>query len=464
MNGDRDWSVAPTFLWFGAAMCVVLAAFDHSPRAVADRLAKHTAPKQLPGAAGPLPAAPPVEVADATDEDTATKPSTAPVRDAHAAAAGSIEDTCVDGTPDACKRWAMDGFYQAIAGEKAGKLDRPVRISWYGDSVVATDAIPGRLRSRMQTELGDGGPGYVFVVPPHRFCGHDSITRGQSGTWLPHAISTLQVADGLYGAGGSTAETEDGRATIKLVAGKVTRAELYYLSQPHGGSVAITADGTEVARADTKAEVKAPGYAVATIDGGAAKFDVVASGRVRVFGLDLENAKGAVVDNLGIISVNVKSFDHANTAHFTDELAHRSADLVMIMIGANEAQWLGPKDQDTKDYAAHYEKILAPIRKARPEASCLVVSPTDQAEEKDGAYPSRPVMPILVAAQRAAAKAQGCAFFSTYDWMGGKGSAEKWFRHGLVGTDFQHLSRKGANKLADAVFTSLMAGNAQYGK
>ena len=53
-------------------------------------------------------------------------------------------------------------------------------------------------------------------------------------------------------------------------------------------------------------------------------------------------------------------------------------------------------------------------------------------------------MPLLVDAQRKAAHSQGCAFYSTYAWMGGKGSAQKWFRKGLVGSDFQHLSRKGA--------------------
>ena len=71
-------------------------------------------------------------------------------------------------------------------------------------------------------------------------------------------------------------------------------------------------------------------------------------------------------------------------------------------------------------------------------------------------------MPLLVEAQRKAAHAHGCAFFSTYDWMGGKGSAVKWFRKGLVGSDFQHLSRKGANKIADAVFEALLAGYQRY--
>ena len=90
------------------------------------------------------------------------------------------------------------------------------------------------------------------------------------------------------------------------------------------------------------------------------------------------------------------------------------------------------------------------------------MSPTDQAMAQDGAYPSRPVMPLLVEAQRKAAHAEGCAFYSTYEWMGGKGSAAKWFKRGLVGSDFTHLTQKGANKLADALFDALMTGYQRY--
>ena len=184
--------------------------------------------------------------------------------------------------------------------------------------------------------------------------------------------------------------------------------------------------------------------------------------RVRLFGLDLENSSGAVVDNLGVVSVNVKSFANNDADHWQTELGHRDADLVLVMIGANEAGWLAPKDQDTKAYRAHYETVLEVIRKARPDGACLVVSPTDQAEAKDEGYESRPVMPVLVEAQHQAATAQGCAFYSTYAWMGGKGSAVKWFKRGLVSSDFLHLSKKGATKMADALYETLATGYQRY--
>jgi lysophospholipase L1-like esterase len=457
---DRSWSIAPIFLWFGAFLWVGLFVFDGGVSALADRLTSRRNP-DAPATPGPVFTPAPVVVADVDPTNDKPPPPLADKGDR--GSVGALEDVCVDGAPPACKRWGMDGYYRSVAQSKKAKLGRAVRVSWYGDSVIATDAIPGHLRVRLQAELGDGGPGFVYPVPPHRFCAHEAITRSSSGGWISYAISTNTIADGLYGPGGASAEVYGGKSTIKLVAGSATNVELYYLSQPRGGSVSIMADGAaEVVRADTKADAKQPGYVAGTVAGGAKKLEISAEGKVRLFGVDLENTSGVVVDNLGIVSVNVKSFRANNAPHFANELSHRNADLVMIMIGANEAQWLGPGDKDTKEYQANYEAALKPIRAARPDGSCLVVSPTDQAEAKDGRYPSRPVMPILVEAQRKAAHAQGCAFYSTYEWMGGKGSASSWYRKGLVGSDFQHLSRKGANKLADALYDALAAGFKRY--
>lgn len=460
---DRSWTVAPTLAWFAVFAIAGIAYVDGDVTALADRLTHAREPAAAPS--GPTFSAPLMKVADASrDEEVTTLLPVASAAGPDRTHGGVLEDACLDGTPEACKRWAMDAYYKGISDTKTGKLGRPVRASWYGDSVIATDTIPGRLRTKLQAELGDGGPGFIFVIEPHRFCSHEAVTRAHTGTWMTHAISTMPVGDGMYGAGGSSTEALGGSgATFNLNgAAKASRMELYYLAQPKGGTATVTADGAEIATANTAAEAKKAGGASAKIEGGARKFAIETRGKVRLFGIALENDRGAVVDNFGIVSVNVKNFARRDNANFSDELVHRGADLVMIQIGANEAHWLGPSDTAMTQYQGQYFAVLQTIRKALPEASCMVISPTDQAEAKDGAYPSRPVMPVLVAAQRAAATRAGCAFFATYDWMGGKGSAAKWFKTGLLGSDFTHLSRKGANKLSDAMYEALMSGYAKY--
>ncbi|HSK04636.1 MAG TPA: GDSL-type esterase/lipase family protein [Kofleriaceae bacterium] len=457
MSGpDRSWTIAPVLLWFCGGLAGALLVLDGDLDALADRLVQQREPPPAGAGASFAPAA--VTVAEA-DPGKADRPEL-PADKGDRSRVGALEDVCLEGVPAACKRWAMDGFYRAMADSKRGKLGRALRVSWYGDSVIAGDSMTARLRSRLQRDLGDGGPGFVFIVPPHRFCLHEGITRShRDEEWTSYAVSTVTHPDGMYGAGGATAETYGAHATIKVASGKVTNVELYYLAQKAGGTITVSADGAEILRTETRADRKTPSRAAATIPGGAARFKLgFEKGRTRVFGLQLENAAGAVVDNLGIVSASVQNFGQRDAAHFASELGHRRADLVMIMLGANEATWLSPSDQDTRHYQARYEKLLDPVRKGRPDGACLVVSPTDTAEARDGSYRSRPVIPVLVEAQRKAAQAKGCAFYSTYDWMGGRGSAVKWHRSGLLGGDLTHLSVKGANKVADGLYEALMTG------
>ena len=131
-----------------------------------------------------------MEVAEADPEETLPPQSTIPAGDRSRVLA--LEDSCIDGTPEACKRWGMDAIYRAMRSAKQQKLGRALRISWYGDSVIATDAVPSRLRAKLQTEFGDGGPGFVYAVPPHRFCANEGITRISHG--LPRLEDCVAAA------------------------------------------------------------------------------------------------------------------------------------------------------------------------------------------------------------------------------------------------------------------------------
>src|SRR5262249_28898488 len=101
---DRSWTVAPTLLWFGALLVGGLVALDGGVQALADRL---TAKREAaPAGAGPVIAARPVEVADARDDADEAAPGVPAVSPTgERTKGGALEDTCLDGTPTACKRW-----------------------------------------------------------------------------------------------------------------------------------------------------------------------------------------------------------------------------------------------------------------------------------------------------------------------------------------------------------------------
>ena len=122
---DRSWTIAPTLVWFGAIFVVVLWVVDGDVSALADRL---TARREdgVARPAGPMMSSQAVAEADDGSDDATAQlpPQTAGSHDT-----GALLDTCVVGATEACKHWAMDDFYRAIADEKAGKHGHPVRIS-----------------------------------------------------------------------------------------------------------------------------------------------------------------------------------------------------------------------------------------------------------------------------------------------------------------------------------------------
>ena len=383
------------------------------------------------------------------------KPGAASLRPKRAEPA-HFEDPCIDGNEAVCRRHALDAFRDALAVQRAKQRDHPLRISYFGDSLTGDDQITGALRSRLQMMVGDGGPGFVFAASPHPFNRHRAVARTMTGTWSLGSISALVPPDHLLGLGGS-AESE-GRATIKLSpTGPIRTVDVHYLAQPRGGRLDIIANGKKLASITTAAKTNHSAFETAIIPDGATELELRAHGRVRLFGVSLEAASGAVVDNLGIVSATVKQMHNNNLdEHMRKQLAHRASDLVVVMYGANEAEWLRAGTLGVAEHEKLLGGLLARIRTANPNASCLVVSPLDQLDAHDARRRPRDSVPAIVAAQRRAAKANGCAFWNAYAWMGGKGSSAKWQNRGYLERDFQHPTIEGAERIADALYGGLV--------
>lgn len=365
--------------------------------------------------------------------------------------AAKLDDPCADAS---CKKRALDGFRAAVAKEKSGKLDRALRISYFGDSLIASDQIVNGLRERFGTVLGKGGPGFVFAASPHPFNQHSVVQRFVSGDWRIHGASSAVPADKLLGLGGSA----EGNGSIRFVAASpITSVDIHYLAQPRGGEIEVVADGKLVETVATVGAAKQAAFARVVVAASKKVELRVPKGHVRLFGASLETARGVVVDNLGIVNATAKGMARYNLAdHLKGQLAHRSSDLVIVMFGTNEAEWLLPKGQGMAEHEQVFKDLLASVRAANPDGSCLVVSPLDQLDwRKDGA-PPRESIPAMVEAQHRAAAASGCAFWDTFEWMGGKGASAQWFRRGLVIKDFQHPTSEGAARIAEALFAGLM--------
>ena len=388
----HDWTIAPALGWCAFALVAVLVLREGGIGALTRLLTEAPA---VPTAAGPtfVSAADPTAPTDVApplppppDLTPAPRAAGGGAAVPEAVAGKTVEDVCVQplGATTGCKRWAMDGIYAALAAGEGGHTARPSRVSFYGDSVSATDALPGRVRARLQDVFGDGGPGFIHAVKPHRFNHSEVVDRRSTGTWKTWGVSLSNVSDHLYGVGNSTAEgTGSIRLRPKTTSGKISKVEVYYLAQPGGGTAELKV-GETTATLDTAAEKKAARFQQVAVADGAHAVELASTrGKVRLFGLSLERDTGIVVDNMALVSATAKTMLVNLTDHWKNQLTHRDADLIVIMLGTNEAQWLAGASA-----MAEYEKTWEDLAGPDPGGAAAGVVPGDVAA-RSGREPRR---------------------------------------------------------------------------
>lgn len=468
---DRDWSVAPTLALYAAGIGIVLLATGHTAalRDLIDR--PEGARDETPAVAGPAfvqeeqaqadqPSTEELDRIADTTEDTGG--GSGGNSDEVKAVKTTIEDTCVDGTDDSCKRWAMDGFYDALANVDS----HVVRTSLWGDSVTAEGYIAQGMRERFRKKYDDGGAGFVFLAKPSNFYQNTAVRQSQSDGWVIQSIISNGTKDRLYGyAGASFSGTYGDSASFRTAkegsGSKVSHVEVYWLGNPHGGTADVKVDGDVVASIDSHADATTSGFTAVDVDDGAHEVEVdVTKGKLRGYGVTMERDTGVVVDSLGIVSNTAKNMGEIAAAHWEEQLAHRAPALMMILLGANESEWLsGAKAM--KEYRQAWDKILSEMRKGNPDGTCMVIGTLDAGFLVDGKYVGRPVIDDMLVAERAAAKAEGCAFWDARAYMGGKDSSRKWHKKHLMSGDFEHPTMGGGHVIGAGIVEALEAGYAQ---
>ena len=365
-------------------------------------------------------------------------------------------------------RKSMCPFYKALATlDKSDSLShKSVRILHYGDSILTTDELSGRVRSQLQKRFGDGGHGFVLLGKPWRWYRHKDVALGARGEWKVRSLTSSPSRDGIWGLGGVTFDTTHHRARSWVGADpdgergkRVASFDISYLTQPAGGSMDVFIDGELVETISTRQEYRGVTHKVFNVTPGPSKLAVKArgDGKVRVFGAVMESDRpGVVYDALAINGVRASNFLRFDEHHFAEELRHREANLVVMMLGANE----GANDSLALGaYRRNLTAVLQRIRRAVPHSGCLVVGPLDQAQRGvDGLLVSKRMPRKLTRLQRKISQDTGCAFFDTFSAMGGDGSMPRWFRRGLVGGDFIHPTEQGAKMVGSWLTEALLAG------
>jgi len=338
---------------------------------------------------------------------------------------------------------SLDTFFTAL---RQGKT---VRVLHYGDSPTTADSITADVRRLFQARFGDAGHGFLLIAKPWAWYGHNGVTLDAHG-WRIEPASQSRAADGFHGLGGVSFSGETGASSrVTLPDDRHTGAIVYYLAQPDGGTFQVKSDAKILADVNTAGDEKKSAFAEFALPAGTQTIELrVTSGRVRLFGYRFDKDRpGIQYSSLGINGAQVHMVvRYFEIGQWAAALQHEDPDLVVLNYGTNESIYAAYIE---KQYPDELRTAIQRIRQALPGASLLIMSPMDRGVMEGGDIVTPPALEKLIEVQRQVAAETGCAFFNTFEAMGGAGTMGRWYhaRPRLVSADFMHPLPQGAARV-----------------
>ncbi len=361
---------------------------------------------------------------------------------------------------------SMKALHEALKRAQAG--EGQARLLFFGASHVASDLFTGYIRRELQATFGDAGHGFVVPVHPWRTYRHRDINIESDGNrWETHRIrvgdseveqvgiagvAMASSRPGSFGMVRTAEEGDHGRSASFF--------ELYYLKTPRGGDLDVLIDGRRARRISTRGSRTEPGYATFRVPDGPHSFGIrtLSKRPVWLFGLTVErDHPGVVVDTLGINGSRARYQLLWDDALYREHLQRRDPDLVVLAYGTNESGDESPLE----DYERDLRAVVERMRNAVPDASCLLIGPSDrptQVEER--VFEDRARTAAVIAVQHRVSLEHGCGFFDLVAFQGGALSMVQWAASdpAYASQDHIHYTRLGYQRLGEVLLSALLDG------
>ncbi|HEY8429138.1 MAG TPA: GDSL-type esterase/lipase family protein [Sandaracinaceae bacterium] len=360
---------------------------------------------------------------------------------------------------------ALAALHSAL--RRAERGEHTARLAFYGGSHMAGDTFTGRVRERLQARFGDAGQGFVPLVPVVLDHWAWGVVIDPAEGFEVTQVGRKHADVARYGLIGVqfVAEERDAFAAVTSAPWRngrfASRITLFYDRRPGGGTFDVFLDGAR--RESIAAAAPEPEAATRTyrVSDGPHRLEVRArgDGPVALYGVAFERDRpGVVVDNLGLVGAKARHQLYWDADQWRAFFVSRRPDLVALAYGNNE---LDDTHLSLAQHEAHLRAVLRRLREAAPDASCLLIGPTDRPLRRaDGAIVDRPLVEDMTAMHRRVAFDEGCAFFDTLAFMGGLGAGRRWLAADppLLRDDLMHLTHDAYLRWADVVTDGLLAG------
>lgn len=352
---------------------------------------------------------------------------------------------------------ALDHARDAL--ERAARREGVARVVVYGGSHTAADLYTAVMRRALQRGFGDLGHGFVMPVPPFENYWQQGVR-----IWPSEGFASVEPAPkhtelDTYGLAGMAFDASGPAiAELQTEQSAASRIEVFFLAQPGGGTLRVSIDGVPSEFSTHAESAQAAALTLGTSDGPhRVCIEALGDGPVRLYGVALgREGAGVVLDQLGLAGAKARHQLLWSEPVWSALLTARAPDLVVLSYGNNETD-----DQHLSDaeHIAHFEQMLARLRRTVPHASCLVVGPSDRLLPNGrGGLLTPALLEVLRSAQRDIAFREGCAFFDVMRWQGGPGSMRRLraMDPPLARDDGVHFTERGYRRLGAALTDALL--------
>lgn len=341
----------------------------------------------------------------------------------------------------------------------------PIRVVHYGDSQIEEDRITNILRENWQKQYGGGGVG---LIPLHQTIPTRSIrqtlfingvlqtTQKGPKRYIVYGPKSMRLTDSDdYGVMGQVALMD-----TTLVPGSdsvVLHIEpLDKKRKPHHyfNRLRLLTDSVRISSPDSLSPIA---NSLLPIADSTTHCDIILQGAGKVYGISLETDKGVIVDNIPMRGCSGNIFTKIDSTQLSTFYRETNTRLIILQFGGNMIpQTENPSTirgyvRTTMRQQIHYIKACA------PQASILLIGPSDMSTNIDGTMTTYPLVPYMDQQFRKMAQEEDIAYWSMYEAMGGYNSMVTWHDKGLAGSDYVHFTRSGANNIGKKLYNWIEA-------
>lgn len=369
-------------------------------------------------------------------------------------------------------------FFQSLINLK--NSNDFIRVLHYGDSQIEGDRITSYIRNELQKRFGGSGIGMFPVVIVSEYI--LSVKHEISKNWKRYTIHDI-----------TRSNIDHLRFGIMLSYSRFTPVELLNDDKLHEGWINIEKSNISYDHAKSfsrcrlfygynrkpliieiykndklfDAEILLPNQQLQVdewvFDEPGSELSIRLKGEDSpdIYAIALDDSKGIAVDNIPLRGSKGLDFTKTDLEFLKEMYEKLNVKLVILQFGVN----LVPLMKD--DYSFYEEQLyeqLTKIKEIQPDLSIIVVGISDMSKNNAGRYETFSQILKIREAQKNAAFRAGCAFWDTFQAMGGLNSMPSWVYNDppLARKDFTHFTYTGSKLIAKMFYKSLIAEYENY--